>query len=70
MMGVLAKVYDPDGENATNPLAWPYHATRDDLAGLAAARHLGQPARPAARRGPGLLPQARSTPACRPSAGR
>ena len=24
MMGALAKVYDPTGENATNPLAWPY----------------------------------------------
>ena len=33
-MGALAKVYDPDGENATNPLAWPYYATSDDLAGL------------------------------------
>lgn len=34
MMGALAKVYDPTGENATNPLAWPYHATVDELAGL------------------------------------
>ena len=34
MMGVLAKVYDPSGENATNPLAWPYHAATADLAGL------------------------------------
>jgi acetyl esterase len=34
MMGVLAKIYDPEGANATNPLAWPYHATADDLAGL------------------------------------
>jgi acetyl esterase/lipase len=33
-MGALAKVYDPDGENATNPLAWPMHATTDDVAGL------------------------------------
>ena len=23
MMGALAKVYDPTGANATNPLAWP-----------------------------------------------
>jgi acetyl esterase len=33
-MGALAKVYDPTGVNATNPLAWPYHATTADLAGL------------------------------------
>jgi acetyl esterase len=33
-MPVLARAYDPDGENATNPLAWPYHATGDDLTGL------------------------------------
>ncbi|MFT3853118.1 MAG: alpha/beta hydrolase fold domain-containing protein [Ilumatobacteraceae bacterium] len=33
-MGALAKVYDPDGENATNPLAWPLNAGTDDLAGL------------------------------------
>lgn len=33
-MGALAKAYDPDGANATNPLAWPMHATADDLAGL------------------------------------
>jgi acetyl esterase/lipase len=29
-----AKAYDPTGANATNPLAWPYHATESDLAGL------------------------------------
>lgn len=34
MMAPLARAYDPTGENATNPLAWPYHATADDLAGL------------------------------------
>lgn len=34
MMGALAKVYDPDGSNAENPLAWPYHAAASDLAGL------------------------------------
>ncbi len=34
MMGALARVYDPDGDNARNPLAWPLHATADDLAGL------------------------------------
>jgi acetyl esterase/lipase len=34
MMGALARVYDPTGRNATNPLAWPYYATTADLAGL------------------------------------
>lgn len=34
MMGALAKVYDPAGENATNPLAWPYFAEAGDLEGL------------------------------------
>jgi acetyl esterase/lipase len=29
-----AKAYDPTGANATNPLAWPYHATESDLVGL------------------------------------
>ena len=33
-MGAMVKVYDPDGANAMNPLAWPFHATSDDLAGL------------------------------------
>ena len=33
-MGALAKTYDPDGANATNPLTWPMHATVDDLVGL------------------------------------
>ena len=33
-MSALAKVYDPEGENATNPLAWPLEAGADDLAGL------------------------------------
>lgn len=33
-MGVLAKIYDPTSDNATNPLAWPYYASPDDLAGL------------------------------------
>ena len=31
---VTATAYDPGGENARNPLAWPYHAARDDLVGL------------------------------------
>ncbi|HMK11662.1 MAG TPA: alpha/beta hydrolase fold domain-containing protein, partial [Acidimicrobiales bacterium] len=34
MMGALAKVYDPSGEHAADPLAWPLHASADDLAGL------------------------------------
>lgn len=34
MMGALAKPYDPDGANAENPLAWPYHANSADLEGL------------------------------------
>ena len=33
-MSACAKAYDPTGENATNPLAWPYHATKADLEGL------------------------------------
>jgi acetyl esterase len=33
-MGALARVYDPKGANATNPLAWPYHAVGADLEGL------------------------------------
>lgn len=34
MMGVLAKVYEPSGANDTNPLAWPYHASVEELRGL------------------------------------
>ena len=33
-MAALVKVYDPANEHGTNPLAWPYHAQRDDLEGL------------------------------------
>jgi acetyl esterase/lipase len=33
-LSALARAYDPTGENATNPLAWPYHAEPDDLRGL------------------------------------
>jgi acetyl esterase len=33
-MGALAKTYDPEGVNATNPLAWPMHAEASDLEGL------------------------------------
>lgn len=34
MMGPLAHLYDPSGDHGTNPLAWPYHASVDDLGGL------------------------------------
>ena len=34
MMVPLAKVYDPTEANVTNPLAWPYYATKADLTGL------------------------------------
>ena len=34
MMGGLARVYDPSGEHASDPLAWPLHASVEDLAGL------------------------------------
>lgn len=34
MLGILARSYDPTGEHATDPLAWPYFATVDDLADL------------------------------------
>ncbi|KAJ1434678.1 Alpha/Beta hydrolase protein [Ochromonadaceae sp. CCMP2298] len=30
----FARAYDPPGENSRNPLAWPYHATPAQLAGL------------------------------------
>lgn len=33
-MDVLASVYDPGGENADNPLCWPYRARPADLTGL------------------------------------
>ena len=31
---LLARVYDPGGENSRNPLAWPYYANTEDLQGL------------------------------------
>ena len=34
MMAALVTVYDPTNDHRTNPLAWPYHAGPDDLAGL------------------------------------
>jgi acetyl esterase/lipase len=33
-LALLARAYDPTGANATNPLAWPYHASPTDLVGL------------------------------------
>lgn len=33
-MGALAKAYDPEGSNASNPLAWPYFAKAADVEGL------------------------------------
>jgi acetyl esterase len=33
-MALYIKAYDPEGNNATNPLAWPYHAEEKDLKGL------------------------------------
>ena len=34
MMATLVKVYDPTGDHANNPLAWPWHAQLSDLQGL------------------------------------
>jgi len=34
MMAALFKLYDPTGENAKNPLAWPLHAEVSELKGL------------------------------------
>ncbi len=33
-MAGMVKVYDPSGEHATNPLAWPLHASHINLEGL------------------------------------
>ena len=33
-LAATGRTYDPDGTNATNPLAWPMHASTDDLVGL------------------------------------
>ncbi len=33
-MSAFATAYDPSGAHATDPLAWPLHATPDDLRGL------------------------------------
>jgi acetyl esterase len=34
MMDMLVALYDPSGENAENPLCWPYFATESDVSGL------------------------------------
>lgn len=34
VVAATAVAYDPTGENATNPLAWPLHASQSDLEGL------------------------------------
>ena len=34
MMDLLVAVYDPTGENAENPLCWPYFATEADVEGM------------------------------------
>jgi acetyl esterase/lipase len=33
-MTMMAALYDPRGEHTTDPLAWPYYATEEDLRGL------------------------------------
>jgi acetyl esterase/lipase len=33
-LALIASAYDPTGQNDTNPMAWPYHATTGDLTGL------------------------------------
>ncbi len=33
-MGAMVKVYDPTGDNAANPLAWPLHSSVESLQGL------------------------------------
>mgnify|MGYP003648098116 FL=1 len=34
MMAALVRVYDPELQQLNNPLAWPYHASQDELTGL------------------------------------
>jgi acetyl esterase/lipase len=31
---LFSRAYDPNGDNSENPLTWPYHATKEHLAGL------------------------------------
>lgn len=33
-MNLLVRAYDPHGEHADDPIAWPYHASIDELRGL------------------------------------
>ncbi|MFC5676919.1 alpha/beta hydrolase fold domain-containing protein [Aeromicrobium endophyticum] len=33
-MGLLVRAYDPTGEYADDPIAWPYHASEEELRGL------------------------------------
>jgi acetyl esterase len=33
-MSIFSKLYDPSGQHATEPSAWPYHASAADLAGM------------------------------------
>lgn len=56
MMDMLVAVYDPTGENAENPLAWPYFATEDDVRGLPPHVVSVNELDPAARRGHRLPP--------------
>lgn len=34
MLDLMVAVYDPRAEHTTDPLAWPFHATEDDVRGL------------------------------------
>lgn len=34
LMGYFVEAYDPGGANLTNPLAWPWHVSADELAGM------------------------------------
>ena len=34
LMATLSRLYDPEGDHGQHPLAWPLHATADDLEGL------------------------------------
>ena len=33
-MGYFVEAYDPGGANLTNPLAWPWHASVDEVVGM------------------------------------
>ena len=53
-MTLMATLYDPAGEHATNPLAWPYFADCPRSGGPATARDHHRRTGSAARRGSGL----------------